>query len=484
MSPLSVDFAAVDGPDIVADHAGNAEAASTPSPQRRVDSLRPNGQPQLAGEVASRRRGFIRKFAASEGITNAVLEKRWKDAKNGYPVQYDKPFAAFGEWWDITHPLLQLSPSNIRPGLVAEYLRIKSQAGTHHDVLRDISTSISMACVEASDGKFQPGKSYTVTSFMEGERRQRPVRRKDTGEYADMALLYQEAWLYGPDSALTLGHMKERVVMLLMADTACRPSDLSKLYRVYEGWQCQMDFVPTGVKLRFFYPKEVVPGTSRDNATGYYFSSWVMVLSTLPVEISTPECLKAFVGASSGPDFASVHVPELDVEVQPLVYAKRLKGKLQPASVDHISGIMKVALKEAGMGSMTARSVRGASPSKVVQLFPELIPEALQLGRWTNRKTFNNHYQAPVRLSTVEPPPVSLKSNLQQILRWGFVPQPPPRISATDYMRGPDFWVGQMIPRLGKISSFDGGVYEVDGDSQLELYHYELMEAVSVARSS
>jgi hypothetical protein len=35
-----------------------------------------------------------------------------------------------------------------------------------------------------------------------------------------VALLYQEAWLYGPDSALALGHQKEKIILLLMADTA------------------------------------------------------------------------------------------------------------------------------------------------------------------------------------------------------------------------------------------------------------------------
>jgi hypothetical protein len=46
-----------------------------------------------------------------------------------------------------------------------------------------------MACVEASDQQFQPGKSYTVTKLFEGERRRKPTRRRGTGEYSDMALL-------------------------------------------------------------------------------------------------------------------------------------------------------------------------------------------------------------------------------------------------------------------------------------------------------
>ena len=135
------------------------------------------------------------------------------------------------------------------------------------------------------------------------------------------------------------------------------------------------------------------------------------------------------------------------------------------------------------MESMTMKSIRGASPSKLVQLFPELIDEALSLGRWTTRKTFCNHYQAPVQLATTEPPPTTIKSNVQQILRWGFQTTPPLHVSATDYMKGPTFWVGKEIGSV-KVEKFDEGIYDVTVAGKLEtLYHYELMEAVSKARS-
>ena len=104
------------------------------------------------------------------------------------------------------------------------------------------------------------------------------------------------------------------------------------------------------------------------------------------------------------------------------------------------------------------------------------------MGRWTTKDVFNNHYQAPVQLVSSEKPPDSLKSNLQQMLRWGFSPTPPPGVSVGDYMRGPNFWVGQSIQRVGKTHSFNGGVYLV-GNAKKGLYHYELMEAISKARS-
>ena len=137
------------------------------------------------------------------------------------------------------------------------------------------------------------------------------------------------------------------------------------------------------------------------------------------------------------------------------------------------------------MSPMTARSVRGASPSKVELLFPDLLAEALRLGRWTNQKTFNMHYRGPVRLQSKNRPPDQIKTNIQQILRFGFTPTPPPSVSAVDYMKGPAFWVGKTIPRLGKISEFDEGIYTVvKSGTAKAFYHYELMFAVSKARTS
>jgi hypothetical protein len=148
-----------------------------------------------------------------------------------------------------------------------------------------------------------------------------------------------------------------------------------------------MDFIDIGVKIRFFYPKEFVPGSSRCNATRYYFSTWVLVKHTFPVEISTPA-------------FTLQHFTESDMGLQPLIYAKKREGKCLPASVDHICNIIKAALKRANMQPMTTRSIRGASPSKIVQLFPDFLQEALALGGWTNCETFNTHYQAPVELAS------------------------------------------------------------------------------------
>jgi hypothetical protein len=150
----------------------------------------------------------------------------------------------------------------------------------------------------------------------------------------------------------------------------------------------------------------------------------------------------------------------------------------------------KSLLEEAGMGVMDTRSIRGASPSKIVQIFPDLKQDALRLGRWTNQKTFDNHYLGPMKLIDGSTPPASIKGNLQQILRWGFKPEPPPSVSVADYMKGPSFWVGNSINHLGRIVSFDEGIYSVESagvfhtHETTKLFHYELMAAVSTARQA
>jgi hypothetical protein len=265
----------LDGADVVSDATGDASGTPTPSSERRVVGDRPAGSAVLASSMASHRMRFIWHFGSRKGIEEKVFTKRWGDSKNGYPHRYDAHFDKFRGWWGRSHPTTELSPANIRPGLLASYLTELSTTGIHHDTLRDVSTSISMACVEASDQQYQPGKSFTVSKLFEGERRRRPVRRAGTGEYADMALLYEEMWRYGPSSAMTVGQKKKRIVVLLAADSAARPSGIAKLFRKFDSWQQQIVFTSWGVKIRFFYTKEIVPGSARDNATGYWFTTWV-----------------------------------------------------------------------------------------------------------------------------------------------------------------------------------------------------------------
>jgi hypothetical protein len=207
------------------------------------------------------------------------------------------------------------------------------------------------------------------------------------------------------------------------------------------------------------------------------------------VSLATPQIQTRAPKKHKKPDNATQHISELDSEAQPLVFARKRSGKWQPASVDHISNLVRESLEEASMPSMTMKSIRGAS-SKLVQLFPSCTSSALALGRWTTRKTFCNHYQAPVKLMMEEAPSADVAANVQQVLRWGFAPSPPPNVSAEEYTKGPSYWVRKTYSYL-RIVSFDegicstatAGVFARVAGAKDEMYHHELMEAVSKARS-
>jgi len=266
-----------------------------------------------------------------------------------------------------------------------------------------------------------------------------------------------------------------------MVDSAARPSDIHRLFRTMTGRHSQIRFEANDMLIRYFWSKEVDPGSSRSNSTNTYFSKWVKIHGTVPKCTDTVETMKAFLQRTSDPElYATVFIPELQMASQPLVYAQWQHGRLQQASVDHISNIVKRAIKDKKMGSMMTAHIRGASVSKIVQLVPALTDQALALGRWTTPNTFRNHYQAPV-LGTWAKVPKTICNNPQQVLRWGWTPQPPAGISITEYEKPPSFWVGKTIPSLGKVTKFQDGDYMVN---DLNLKHWEFMSLVSETRSS
>jgi hypothetical protein len=194
-------------------------------------------------------------------------------------------------------------------------------------------------------------------------------------------LLLQGACLHGHDEASCLGHLKGKLILALAVDAGARPSDLQRLFRIRSGHNCQIKFtyVDEGyshkekMELRYFWPKEVDPFSSRSNSTSVWFSSWVPVWCSKPSAVCSHCIMKFFLEVASDPnDFASVLIPELEVSAQPLFWARERQGKLQQASVDHISNVVSSGLKAAGLDHMSCQSVRGAATSKIAQCAPSL----------------------------------------------------------------------------------------------------------------
>ena len=105
---------------------------------------------------------------------------------------------------------------------------------------------------------------------------------------------------------------------------------------------------------------------------------------------------------------------------------------------------------------------------------------AMGLGRWTTPKTFLQHYNAPVELNDASPCPEAIRLNGQQLLRWGWFPEPPEGVMVDEYDEAFTFWVNRSIPRLGRIRTFDNGKYTV---AKHHVSHVDLMELIAKART-
>jgi hypothetical protein len=416
-------------------------------------------------------------------VTNAALDAIWRSNKRGYNASHDAHFDRFQIFFRENKPDCEFTPITILPGDLVAFLQTMDSSGYSFASIKDASASISMACREATDGDITLGDRESVKRFLKSLRIHAPVgmRKQLAPSYHDVAALYQEAWDFGPNEALCEGHLKEKLLILLMVDTAARPSDIHRLFRTTKGRNAQIRFEGKDLFVRYFWSKEVDPGSSRSNSTNIYFSKWVRIQGTVPAVTNTVDTMRIFLQRTSNPElYATVYIPELQISAQPLVYAREEHGKLQHSSVDHISNIIRRAINDKQMGTMMTAHIRGASVSKIVQLAPSLTNEALALGRWTTPHTFRNHYQAPV-LGTWAPLPKSMLSNPQQVLRWGWTPTPPDNVSVAEYEKPPKHWVGRTIPNLGKITKFDNGDYDVNNTL---LKHWELMKLISEARTT
>jgi hypothetical protein len=141
---------------------------------------------------------------------------------------------------------------------------------------------VSTACAQASDGLAQLGSQASVISYLKYIKQSEATDRKERmTTYPDVARIIQIAWEFGPNGSISLEQLKRKLVILLMVDTAARPSDLWWLYATTEGKYRQIEFIgDSDVRIRYFWPKEVDPFSSRTNATNTWFSQWVVIKGT------------------------------------------------------------------------------------------------------------------------------------------------------------------------------------------------------------
>jgi hypothetical protein len=201
-----------------------------------------------------------------------------------YNTTYDAPFARFYQFFRETKPESIFSPTHILPGDLVAFLQHERDAGSSFASLKDASASISMACREATDEEITIGDKDSVKRFLKSVRIHEPVgrRKQIVPNYHDVTVLFQEAWDFGPNECLCEGNLKEKLIILLMIDSAARPSDLHRLFCTMTGRHSQIRFEANDMLIRYFWSKEIDPGSSRSNSTNIFFSKWVKIHGTVP----------------------------------------------------------------------------------------------------------------------------------------------------------------------------------------------------------
>jgi hypothetical protein len=78
-----------------------------------------------------------------------------------------------------------------------------------------------------TDGVVQLGSQNSVIKYLKYVKQsEAPDRKERMIVYPDVARLIQIAWEFGPNDNISVEQLKRKLVILLMVDTAARPSDI------------------------------------------------------------------------------------------------------------------------------------------------------------------------------------------------------------------------------------------------------------------
>ena len=290
----------------------------------------------------------------------------------------------------------------------------------------------------------------------------RPLR--STQSYADVARLLEEAWLLGPDEALCISRLHEKLVLLLSVDTAARPSDIANLFRTTSEVDTHIRFTGIDMDLRYFGHREDDQNSPHTDLKNTY-AGWIRVHGTDPPQIDTVRVMRAFLNR-----VRRDHLLYGDLHV----FFGRMSDETY---ADHLSNITQSAMNRADMGGMQTAHLRAASSCKIAQLVPNMRMESIRLGRWSSESTFAL-YEQPV-VGVWAPVPASVQRSCQGILRHGFAPKPPPKVSRTEYEAAPTSWTNVRIGDEGRITPLPDGEYLLGGD---RVSHRTLMQRLSLSR--
>jgi hypothetical protein len=309
--------------------------------------------------------------------------------------------------------------------------------------------------------------------------------------FSDVGHLISTCALLGPDEALPLHILHQKLLTLMSVDLMCRPSDLTRIFRSFKdaGRNEQIRFgkdTSAGTRprsyyeVRFYDSKELDIGGSRKNSTNDYFSWWVRVYFASKAHLCSGRCLTNFLARSDTSMVPRVDLPHAKIHAHPLFFgplSPRLDSTYAAPSATHLSSLVKELMdRDAHFGYMTPCNLRGGGSSKCVQLAPDMLSAVVKHCRWTTPDTFNKSYRLPVTCRAG--PVICSLPTVTEILRHGVRCSPP--VDLRRFNQPPDRWIGRLIPAVGAIMAFDDGVYSVQNSRgrTAQYCHSDLMQLI------
>ena len=358
-----------------------------------------------------------------------------------------------------------------------------------HESVRRARTSISTAVANATLEQIQIGSDQYIVRLMKRLKVAAGISYKKARmtSFSDVAHLISTCALLGPDDALSLPLLHQKLVTLMSVDLMCRPCDLARIFRSFKasGRNEQIRFghdLSMGHRPRLFYEvrmydsKELDIGGSRKNATNDYFSWWVRVYFATNPYLCSGRCLQNFLARTDSSMVQAVDLKHAKIQAHPLFFGPLIDGTHSAPSATSLSALVKQLMdRDQHFGYMTPCNLRGAGSSKCAQLAPALLPVVIKHCRCTTPATFNKSYRLPV--TCCAGPVVSNKPTVTDLLRHGLRLSPP--IDWSRFNQSPDRWIGH-ITAVGIVISFADGVYVVQNSSgrTANFAHSDLMSVI------
>jgi len=288
---------------------------------------------------------FILQHAEKAGISRAQTNRQFALLKHGYPKAYDTPWANFVTWWWANPPSTgpsDLSPDTVSVPRLAAYLELLADSKCHESV-RTARTSISTAVANATLERLQIGSDQYIIRLMKRLKVAAGISYKKARitSFSDVGHLISTCALLGPDEALPLHILHQKLLTLMSVDLMCRPSDLTRIFRSFKdaGRNEQIRFgkdTSAGTRprsyyeVRFYDSKELDIGGSRKNSTNDYFSWWVRVYFASKAHLCSGRCLTNFLARSDTSMVPRVDLPHAKIHAHPLFF-----GPLSPRLIFH-----------------------------------------------------------------------------------------------------------------------------------------------------